>query len=265
MTLRLDNSDLSRPNPAPHLGRTAVDRVVQSWHSPAVDRKMSVARFGWFGRPVVFFPTGGGDFLDGERFLMVKALTPLIDAGRIKLYLVDSVCKQAFASRDATPAQKSAKQAAYDEYLVNELLPWIKADCGGTDQRFVATGASMGGYNALNALAKHPEWFELMVGMSGTYINDRRMDGHWDENYYYNAPHQFLAKLEPGVQLDRLRQSLFILARGHNWENPDHIDQMAPILRAKGIPHRVEIWGEGSGHDWPTWRTMLPLFLNRLA
>jgi esterase/lipase superfamily enzyme len=242
-----------------------MERIVQSWHSPAVNRKMSVARFGFYGRPVVFFPTGGGDFLDGERFLMVKALAPLIDAGRIKLYLVDSVCRWTWASRDAKPAEKSALQAKYDDYLVQELLPWIKADCGGTTQKFAACGASMGGYNALNALAKHPDWFELMVGMSGTYNNDRRMDGHWDENYYYNAPHQFLAKLEEGVQLDALRDSLFVLARGKNWENPDHIDAVAPILRTKKIPHRVEIWGDDSGHDWPTWRTMLPLFLKRLA
>ena len=38
----------------------------------------------------------------------------------------------------------------------------------------------------------------------------------------------------------------------------------AGVLGAKGIPNRVDDWGPGVDHDWPTWRTMLPLFLDRL-
>lgn len=242
-----------------------IQREVRTWFSPNVQREMGVARFGFYGKPVILFPTGGGDFLDAERFLMVKSLDPLIRAGRIKLYLVDSVCKVTWASRDATPQQKSSLQAKYDTYLVEELLPYIKADSGGTTQKFAATGASMGGYSALTAVSKHPDWFDLMVGMSGTYVNDRRMNGHWDEDYYYNAPHQFLPRLAEGEQLENLRRAMFVLARGESWENPDYIDHMAPIFKKKRIPHRVEIWRDPAGHDWPTWRTMLPMFLNRLA
>src|SRR5688572_30061416 len=84
--------DPSRVAPAsqsgPQVCSRAMERIIQTWHSPALDRTMGVARWGWWGRPVVFFPTGGGDFLDCERFLMVRALQPLIEAGRIKLYSV---------------------------------------------------------------------------------------------------------------------------------------------------------------------------------
>ena len=27
----------------------------------------------------------------------------------------------------------------------------------------------------------------------------------------------------------------------------------------------VAIWGEDADHDWPTWRTMLPVFLDKLV
>jgi esterase/lipase superfamily enzyme len=42
-----------------------------------------MARWGTFGTPVLLFPTAGGDFEEIERFLMIKVLSPLIDAGKI--------------------------------------------------------------------------------------------------------------------------------------------------------------------------------------
>lgn len=241
-----------------------MEREIRTWYSPAIGREMSVARWGHFGKPVIFFPTGGGDFLDVERFLMVRALQPLIEAGRIKLYAPESVCRFTWADRDAPPRRKSYFQARYDEYIVQELLPWMRHDSAETTERFVATGCSIGAYNALNAATKHPEAFELMVGMSGTYVLDRRMNGYWDEDYYYNSPVQFLPGLT-GPALDQLRTSTFVLALGRHYENPDYTNKIAGVLAARGIPHRVEVWSGNSGHDWPTWRTMLPLFLDRLV
>ena len=237
-----------------------------SWYSPALERTMSVARWGWWGKPVLFFPTGGGDFLDCERFLMVRALQPLIDAGQIKLYAVESVTRT-WIDTDVAPAVKSATQARYDRYLVEELCPFIKKDCGDTPLRFAATGASLGGYDALTALAKHPDLFDLMIGMSGTYVLDRRMNGHWDDDYYYNSPVHFLPNLsKESEQYQQLQQGLFVLARGSGpYEATNYIDRVASVLAGCKLPHRVEIWGHDADHDWPTWRTMLPLFLSRLA
>jgi esterase/lipase superfamily enzyme len=166
-----------------------------------------------------------------------------------------------------TPADKASTQAAYDRYLVEELCPFIRKDCGETDQKFAATGASLGGYDALNALAKHPDQFDLMVGMSGTYVLDRRMNGHWDDNYYYNSPVHFLPNVsKESEQYKQLQKSMFVLARGSGpYEATNYIEKVSSVMRDSQIPHRVEIWGRDADHDWPTWRTMLPLFLSRLA
>ncbi len=234
-------------------------------HSPALGLSMGVARWGHFGRPVVWFPTGGGDYLDCERFLVVKCLEPLIRAGRIKLYATDSVDRQGWTNRDAHPRDKVALGVKYDRWLVDELAPLIREDAGGTDQRFVAVGSSLGGYNALNAVAKHPEIFGMMVGMSGTYMLDRRLDGYWDEDYYFNAPAQFLPNLGEGAQLDLLRTTRFFIAVGAGpYENRDYSFGIGRVLREKGIPHRVDVWRDGD-HDWPTWREMLPHYLGRWA
>lgn len=242
-----------------------MERVISKWYSPSVGREMGLARYGHYGKPVVFFPTGGGDFLDCERFLMVKALSPLIEAGRIKLYAVDSTSRDSWANGECAPLDKARWQVKYDDYLINELVPFIRHDCGGSDEGIAATGASLGGYNALNAVCKHPEAFDLMVGMSGTYVLDRKMEGQWSEDYYYNAPHQYVPNLSDGPQLRALRRARFVMGVGQDYENPIYPWQVATFLGQKGVWNRVEKWGAGTGHDWPTWRTMLPLFLSKLA
>jgi esterase/lipase superfamily enzyme len=239
----------------------------QTWRldSENLGLSMGVARWGHFGRPVIWFPTGGGDYLDCERFLVVKCLEPLIRAGRIKLYATDSVDRQGWTNRDVHPRDKVRLAVKYDRWLVEELAPLVREDSGGTTERFVAVGSSLGAYNALNAAAKHPEVFGMMVGMSGTYVLDRRMDGYWDEDYYFNAPSQFLPNLGEGPQLDALRESRFFVAVGAGpYENRDYSFTIGGILREKRIPHRVDVWRDGD-HDWPTWREMLPHYLGRWA
>ncbi len=241
-----------------------MEREVHTWWSPSVGREMGVARYGHFGKPVVYFPTGGGDFLDCERFLMVNALAGLIDAGRIKLYAVDSTCRQSWTNPDVPPREKSRMQARYDRWITDELVPFVRADCGGTDQRFAAVGASVGAYHALNVTCKHPDRFDCMVGLSGTYQMDRRMAGTWDEDWYFNDPLQFVPNLPAGSQRDELGRARFVLGLGQAHENPAYTWNTANVLGRAGVWNRVEVWGEGSGHDWPTWRSMLPMFLDRL-
>lgn len=242
-----------------------LDREIWSWQSPALGREMQVARWGYYGKPVLLFPTAGGDFLECERFLMVRALSPLIRAGRIKLYACGSVANEGWMSQDAPPAYKSRLQARFDRYVVDELLPHIHSDCDHTEQRLAAAGASLGAYNAVNAAAKHPEWFDRVVAMSGTYLFDRWMDGHWDEDYYFNMPIQYVPGMKEGPQLALLRRCVFVIATGQGrWEAPAESQQLAAALESKGVPCHLELWGNDCDHDWPTWRTMLPMFLDRI-
>jgi esterase/lipase superfamily enzyme len=37
-------------------------------------------------------------------------------------------------------------------------------------------------------------------------------------------------------------------------------ERMAAILSAKGIPHRLEVWRDGTGHDWPWWQRMAQVY-----
>lgn len=243
----------------------AMERHVTSTSVPFVPRAYSVARYGWWGTPVILFPTGGSDYLDNERFGLVGALEPLIRAGRIKVYSVDAPNQDVWTNHAVPPWHKSWVQAEYDRWLVDTLLPWIDHDCGGSGLPVVVAGASLGAYQALNALTKHPEQVAAGIGMSGTYVLNRRMGTFRDDAYYYNQPVQFLPGLGESTQLHQLRQRHFEFALGSGpHESPDYTWWAASVLGARGVPNHVDVWGEGSDHDWPTWRAMLPTLLERV-
>jgi esterase/lipase superfamily enzyme len=37
------------------------------------------------------------------------------------------------------------------------------------------------------------------------------------------------------------------------------------VLGSKGVPNRVDLWGKDYDHDWPTWREMLPHYLEKMS
>lgn len=242
-----------------------MDRIVARWTVPWLDRPLEAGRYGRWGAPVIFFPTGGAPWQDCESFGMVGALSPLIEAGRIKLYAVDAVNRDAWTRQDLPPWHKAWLQARYDEWLVSTLVPAIWRDCNGR-LPIVVAGASLGAYQALNALTKHPELFSAGVGMSGTYVLDRRVGDWRGDDYYFNQPVQFVPHLGEGPQLQALRRRHFQFGLGSGpHESPDYTWWAADVLGRKGIPNHVEVWGAGSDHDWPTWHAMLPRFLDRLV
>jgi esterase/lipase superfamily enzyme len=243
-----------------------VNRRTHGWRSSELDREMQVATWGESGRPVLLFPTAGGDFLEAERFLMLKVLSGLVESGRIRVYCCGSISSEGWLDNDARPGHKAWLQARFDAYVARELVPWIRADIGEPDARVVATGASLGAYNAVNAAIKHPDLFWLTIAMSGTYDMDRWMHGHVDDNYYFNQPFRYLPGLRGTTQIEWLRKSYFHIASGRGrWEAPWESARLGELLGAHGVPNYVELWGQDVDHDWPTWRTMLPMFLDRFV
>lgn len=243
--------------------------VRTSWYSDRVEREVGMSRWGEFGHPVLCFPTASGDAGEIERFHLVDALAPLMEAGRLKLYSVDSVPGQVWLNEYNRPPYATRMQTAYNEYLVNEVVPAIVSDCGGPDgvgDGIVVTGASVGAYNALAAICRHPLLFSKAICMSGTYDLHRFIDGEVDGDWYHASPLHFIPNLpEDHPDLAVLRQRFVVLANGSGrWERADNSWDVAEVLGARGIPNRVDDWGPQWDHDWPTWRAMLPLYLDDL-
>ena len=240
-------------------------RVSERWFSDRLQQQVTVMRWGLFGRPVLVFPSAGGDAGEIERHGLVDACGPLLADGRIKLYSVDSVAGQAMVRKEGSVEHRLWLLNQFHEFVRWEVVPAIHADLGGQAIDVITAGASIGAFNAVATLCRYPDVFAAAIGMSGSYQIDRFYGEAWNQDLYFSAPLQFLPGLQ-GPQLDRLRQRWIILASGEGeWEDVGESWQMADALGAKGIPNRVDNWGPGWAHQWPTWRRMLPQYLHELV
>jgi esterase/lipase superfamily enzyme len=62
--------------------------------------------------------------------------------------------------------------------------------------------------------------------------------------------------------LEKLRQKQIIITSGTgDYEDPSQSAKLARDLWAKGVNANLDLWGRDMRHDWPTWRKMLPYFL----
>lgn len=237
----------------------------QRWYSERMGMEATLTRWGHWGTPVLLFPTAGGDAGEVGRQGVVDACEGLMAEGRVKLYSCDSIAGLAMVEEWGRPDQRMRLLNAFHEYVRWEVVPAIHADSGGEELPVIAIGASIGAFNAVAALCRYPEAFRAAVGMSGTYDLQRFYDGAFSDELYLSSPLHFLPGLE-GEVLDRLRERFVVLASGEGaWENIGESWRMAEALGAKGIPNRVDSWGTDWEHDWPTWRRMVPQYLDELA
>jgi len=240
-------------------------KAAQRWFSARVQREITVVRWGTLGRPVLVFPSAGGDAGEIERFGLVDACGPLLAEGRVKLYSVDNVAGQAMVTKDGSAEHRMWLLNQFHECVRWEVVPAIRTDLGGQAMDVIAAGASIGAFNAVAVLCRYPDVFCAAVGMSGSYRIERFYDEAWSQDLYFSAPLQFLPGLD-GPQLDRLRGRFAVLASGEgDWEDIGESWRMAAVLGEAAVPNRVDNWGPQWAHDWPTWHRMLPQYLRELT
>lgn len=236
-------------------------KLASGWHSPRLERHVSVVRWGTFGTPVLLFPTAGGDAEEIERFHVIASLGELLSAGRIKVYSIDSVAGRTWLEGEGSDGRRSWVQGRFHDFVRHEVVPAIRQDCRSEDIGVIAAGSSIGAFNAVAVLCRYPDAFTHAIGLSGTYDLTRFLDGPANSEFYFSSPLHFLPRLE-GPLLEKLRTRFVLLASGQGRaENVGESWRMAEVLGSRGIPNRVDAWGEEWHHDWPTWRRMFPQYL----
>lgn len=236
------------------------------WYSERLGQEIQLVRWGHYGKPVLLFPTAGGDAEEVERFLLIKVLGPLLEAGRVKIYSCDSIASRALLSGEHSARYCAWLMNQFNAFLRHEVVPAIRTDCQSPDIEVISAGASIGAFNALAVLSRHPDVFSASICMSGSYDLDRLMHMEVTPDFYFSSPLHSLPNLGEGAQLEALRRRFVLLTHGQGrWEDPDQSWRMAQVLGAKGIPNRVDAWGPEYDHDWVTWRAMLPRYLDELA
>ncbi len=237
------------------------------WFSPNLNKEMELKVYGHFGKPLVIFPCQDGRFFDAENFGMINSIAHFIESGKVKVFAVDGIDWESFTNQSIHPSQRGKRYEEYNQYIVNEVGPFIRYHCKDNTIKCISTGASMGAYHAANFFFKHPYLFDGVIALSGIYHLRMFIGDYYDNYVYFNSPIYFLPNLDDERILELYRKSKIVICCGQGaWEDEMLQDTLAlkRILESKKIPAWIDIWGYDVNHDWPWWNKQLPYFLERM-
>jgi esterase/lipase superfamily enzyme len=243
-------------------------RRVSLW-SPAIGADGSVVAYGHWGRPLLAFPSQEGPAWQYEERGMIDAVSDLIEAGRVKVYAVDSFDSGSWYRHDVPLEQRAQLHGLYEDWIVNQVVPFIRNDAGGSEE-IVVTGVSFGAYHAANFALRRADLFPLAICQSGVYDVSVVAPGERGDAVYFNNPADYVANLG-GDHLEWLRSrvSLLLLCGQGSWEDStgalDSTRRFAAQLGEKGIRHELDVWGHDAPHDWPAWRAQIAHHLPRFV
>ena len=236
-----------------------MERQLTAWHSPALNKNMPVAVYGFYGFALLLIPTAAADYLEYERFQLIDALRPQIEAGVVKVFSIDSINNESWMNQTVEPRQKAIRHQQWNQYVFEEVIPFIRQQTS-ENTPILTCGASFGALHSANLFFKRPDLINGCIAMSGVYALTEYTRGYFDDDVYFNSPVHYLPNLNDHAILEQIRKSnhIHILSGSGAYEDPQAGRQLAGILHAKSIRYDLNIWGPEWTHDWPTWRAMLP-------
>ena len=226
--------------------------------------------YGQYGRPLLAFPSEQGPAWQYEERGMIESIAPLLDAGRVKVYCVQSYDSWTWHDTSVPLEERAHRHGHYEDWILNRVVPWIAQDTGGGGSELIVTGCSFGAYHAANFCLKRADLFPLAICQSGVYDVSVVGWGDRGDSVYFNNPADYVANLE-GDHLDwlRSRASLLLVCGQGQWEDTtgalESTNRFAQLLGSKGIRCELDLWGHDVPHDWPSWRAQLAYHLPRFC
>ena len=215
---------------------------------------MEMLVFGHAGARVLVFPTSKGRYFQWEDSGMINALGDQLEQGDVQLFCVDSVDGESWYAKWKPPGERAWRQTQYDNYLVNEVLPFTHQH--NSNPYLIAAGTSFGAYHAANFAFRYPQLVGRVIGLSGYYNIKNFTNGYSDDNVYFNNPCDFIQNEHDPQRLAALRRTDIILVIGRDDPMLGNNEYFSGILWSKDIWHALRIW-DGWVHDWPYWRDMI--------
>lgn len=234
-------------------------RSYEKIYSTSLGMEMEHLVYGWGGAPVLVFPTSKGRFYQWEDFHMLPGLAEHLARGWLQLFCVDSIDRLSWYNFEDHQRTQLEWQLAYEEYLLHEFLPALQRR--NSNPFLIATGASFGGFHAVNFGLRNPGSVSRVVAMSGEYEAFKYVDGYFDEDVLTNSPLDFLKSLDRSSLDPKVRTVEFVLATGR-WDFcKEPTLALAREMDRLAIPHRCHVWDEPGIHDWPLWREQVRCYL----
>ena len=240
-----------------------MQKEIQAWHSPSLNKNMEIAVYGHWGFPLLLIPTAAADYLEYERFQLMDHLTPFIDGNKVKVFSIDSINNESWMNNNMDSWYKSIRHQQWNDYVYNEVVPFIRNSTS-WETPIITCGASFGALHSMNLFLKRPDIINGVIAMSGVYDLTEYTKGHYDDNVYFNSPIHYMPNMTDHTILEQIRQSrhIHILTGGGAYEDPSASGRFAKVLYDKGIFYELDMWGQEWPHDWNTWRAMLPNYLS---
>ena len=237
-------------------------RELNSWYSPTLQKEMPIVSYGDYGFALLFVPTAAADYLEYERFQMMETLAPYINSGKVKVFSINSINNESWLNNEINGAHKAIRQNQFNEYVFNEVVPFIKHSTS-AETPIITCGASFGALHSMNLFLKRPDIINGVIAMSGVYDLTEYTKGYYDDQVYFNSPAHYLPNQDNHEFLEQIRKSMHIhiLTGSGSYEDPNASRTFSGILNNKGINHELDVWDESWKHDWPTWREMLPVYM----
>lgn len=235
------------------------------WYSQQLGREMEYKVFGDHGHAMIAIPSQDGRYYDYAERGMIHALTPWIEAGKLRVICVDGIDWETWSNMNGDPRWRIEQQEHYYHYVTDELLPNVRH---WDSEPFAVTGCSMGALHASIFFFRRPDLFDTLIAMSGLFHTRDSFPFYSDDLTYANSPQDFLQQMpydHPWMKLYRQRCIVFTIGQGR-WEDItlESTREMDRILKEKGIPAWFDYWGYDCDHDWPWWQKQLPHIMHNI-
>jgi len=237
-------------------------RELTSWFSPALQKEMPMVTYGYSGFALLLVPTAAADYLEYERFHLIDTMAPFIESGQVKIFSINSINNESWLNNEMIGEHKAIRQNQFNDYIFNEVIPFVKNSTS-QETPIILSGASFGALHSMNLFLKRPDLINGVIAMSGVYDLSEYTKGFYDEQVYYNSPMHYMANLTNHDILEEIRKSthIHIVTGSGDYEDPGASGKFAELLHSKGINYELDIWGPEFKHDWPTWRAILPHYI----
>jgi len=233
----------------------SVQEAYHKWYSPSIGRDFEMLVFGHAGQPLILYPTSKGAYYQNKDMGLIDAAAWFLENGLVKIYCPDSIDAFSWYNKSISPSVRAYNHTCYDKLIVTEIIPRAQQETGYA--KIAAAGCSFGGYHAVNTAFHHPSITSYCFSMSGAFDVKQFMDGHYDDNVYFNNPVDFI----PGDNDPDLWKIKIVLGTcEHDICREDNL-RLSDILRKKNIDHWLDIRPNAT-HDWPIWKEMFPHYLS---
>lgn len=235
------------------------------WYSHRLHRDMELLVFGHAGAKVLMFPTRDGRFFEYEELGIVGSLADKLEAGQLQLYCIEGLARESFYATWHHPAERIRRHAAFENYILNEVLPLMASKNAHDDT--IVHGCSLGAFQAASLVFRHPHLFRKLVAFSGRYDLTMQVesfgdlfDGYYDDDIYFHMPSHFLPGLDCSQRLENLRRIDMVFTIGDADPFLDNNHHLSQVLSDKQVGHQMHVW-QGRAHRAGAWRKMAALYI----